>query len=508
MTKIPPLLPHETFVRVIRLAKLDGLSVSIVAGIFALLAAVAGDLAGATSSASSKLIHGGLRYLEHWEFRLVREALAEREVLLAKAPHLIRPLRFVLPHVAALRPRWMIRLGLFLYDHLSTRTMIAGSRSLDLARDQAGRPLRDKFRHGFAYWDCRVDDSRLVILNAMAAADKGADILTRTRFERARAEDGLWRLDLKPEQAGATSQVTARAIVNAAGPWAGKVLAACEGGEPSDGDGTRLRLIKGSHLVIPRIEGAEDAYILQQDDGRVVFVIPYEGAYSMIGTTDVPIDGDPEKAAASDEEIHYLLAAVNRYVATEVKEADIVWKFSGVRPLYDDDAENASSITRDYHLTLNKENDAPPVLSIFGGKITTYRCLAEEALEKLAPFFPSMGRPWTKKAFLPGGNLPGGAMEAFMDDLFRRYPKLEQGLITQLARRHGSIATDILGDAETMDDLGQRIGDGLYEREIDYFKRQEWARTAEDILWRRTKAGLHLAPADREGAAAAIEALL
>ncbi|MDA1323701.1 MAG: glycerol-3-phosphate dehydrogenase [Proteobacteria bacterium] len=468
----------------------------------------AGDLAGATSSASSKLIHGGLRYLEHWEFRLVREALAEREVLLAKAPHLIRPLRFVLPHVAALRPRWMIRLGLFLYDHLSTRTTIAASRALDLAKDKSGRPLREKFSHGFAYWDCWVDDARLVILNARAAADNGAHILTRTRFDRAQAENGLWRLDLKPAQAGASQQVTARAIINAAGPWADKVLAATETGNSSKSDGTRLRLIKGSHLVIPRIEGADDAYILQQDDGRVVFVIPYEDTYSMIGTTDVPIEGDPEKAAASEDEIRYLLAAANRYVTTEIKETDIVWNFSGVRPLYDDDAESASKVTRDYHLALKNDNDAPPILSIFGGKITTYRCLAEEALEKLSPFFPSMGPAWTRKASLPGGNLPGGTMEAFLDDLIRRYPNLDPRLITRIAHRHGSIATDILGDAATMDDLGQHIGEDLYEREIDYFKRREWALTAEDILWRRTKAGLHLEPADREKAAAMIEALL
>jgi glycerol-3-phosphate dehydrogenase len=468
----------------------------------------AGDLAGATSSASSKLIHGGLRYLEHWEFRLVREALAEREVLLAKAPHLIKPLRFVLPHVAALRSRWLIRLGLFLYDRLSKRTIIAGSRALDLTKDKSGRPLRDKFSHGFAYWDCWVDDSRLVILNARAAADNGAHILTRTRFERAQAEDGLWRLDLKPAQAAAPHQVTAHAIVNAAGPWADKVLMASESDKSSKNDSTRLRLIKGSHLVVPRVEGADDAYILQQDDGRVVFLIPYEDTYSMIGTTDVPIDGDPEKAAASEDEIHYMLAAVNRYLTTEINEADIVWDFSGVRPLYDDDAENASKVTRDYHLALKAEDDSPPILSIFGGKITTYRCLAEEALEKLSPFFPAMGPAWTRKAFLPGGNLPSGTMQGFLDGLAKRYPKLDANLIAQLARRHGSIAADILGDADTMDDLGQHIGEDLYEREIDYFKRQEWAVTAEDILWRRTKVGLHLSATDREKVTAMIEALL
>ena len=380
----------------------------------------------------------------------------------------------MLPHVAALRSRWLIRMALFLYDHLSTRSMIAGSRALVFATDQSGKPLRKKFSHGFAYWDRWVDDSRLVILNARAASDKGADILTQTRFESAQVQDGLWRLNLKPGQADASQQVTARAIVNAAGPWADKVLKASDTGQPSGGDNTRLRLIKGSHLVIPRIEGAHDAYILQQDDGRVVFVIPYDDNYSMIGTTDVPIEGDPEKAAASEDEIHYLLAAVNRYMTTEIRETDIVWKFSGVRPLYDDDAESASKVTRDYHLALKTENDSPPILSIFGGKITTYRCLAEEALEKLSPFFPAMGRSWTRKGFLPGGNLPGGTMKAFLDDLAKRYPKLDQGLIAQLARRHGSIAADILGDAYTMDDLGQFIAEDLYEREIDYFKRQEW----------------------------------
>lgn len=468
----------------------------------------AGDLAGATSSASSKLIHGGLRYLEHWEFRLVREALAEREVLLAKAPHLIKPMRFVLPHVAALRSRWLIRLGLFLYDRLSKRTAIAGSRSLDFTKDKSGIPLRDKFSNGFAYWDCWVDDSRLVILNARAAADKGADILTRTRFERAQIDNSLWRLDLKSERAGAPQQVTARAIVNAGGPWADKVLKASDTGEASKIDDTRLRLIKGSHIVVPRIEGADDAYILQQDDGRVVFVIPYEEIYSMIGTTDVPIEGEPEKATASEDEIHYMLAAANRYITTEIKESDIVWKFSGVRPLYDDDSESASQVTRDYHLALKNGDDTPPILSIFGGKITTYRCLAEEALGKLAPFFPAMGRPWTRKGFLPGGNLPGGNMDAFLASLIKRYPKLDEKVIAKIARRHGSIASDILGDAETMGDLGQHIGEDLYEREINHFKHREWALTAEDILWRRTKVGLHLSAADRDKAAAMIEALL
>lgn len=468
----------------------------------------ADDLAGATSSASSKLIHGGLRYLEHWEFRLVREALAEREVLLAKAPHLIFPMRFVLPHVAALRSRWLIRLGLFLYDHLSSRTVIEGSRALDFTQDKSGKPLRDQFKHGFAYWDCWVDDARLVVLNAMAAANNGTDIMTRTRFEGAKVENGLWQLEIKPEQTGASHQITARAIVNAAGPWADKVLKASDTGRPSTSDNTRLRLIKGSHIVVPRIDGADDAYILQQDDGRVVFVIPYEDTFSMIGTTDVPIEGDPEKAAASEDEIHYMLAAANRYVTTDLKESDIVWQFSGVRPLYDDDAESASQVTRDYHLALKADDDTPPILSIFGGKITTYRCLAEEALEKLAPFFPNMGRPWTKDSLLPGGDIPGGSMKAFLEHLIGRYPKLAPELLGQMARRHGSSTTEILGDTTTMDDLGQRITDDLYEREIDYFKRREWAVTAEDILWRRTKVGLHLRSSDRDTAIQTIEAML
>ena len=299
-----------------------------------------------------------------------------------------------------------------------------------------------------------------------------------------------------------------RALVNAAGPWADKVLTASETGKSSNSDGTRLRLIKGSHLVIPRIEGADDAYILQQDDGRVVFVIPYEETFSMIGTTDVPIDGDPEKAAASEDEIGYLLAAVNRYVTTNIKESDVVWKVSGVRPLYDDDAENASKVTRDYHLALKVEDGAPPILSIFGGKITTYRCLAEEALEKLSRFFPTMGPAWTRKALLPGGDLTGGTMNSFKNDLIAQYPKLDPNVITRLALRHGRIAGDILGDADTVTDLGQHITDDLYEREIEHFRRQEWAQTAEDVLWRRTKVGLHLDPVQRENASALIETLL
>ena len=466
----------------------------------------AGDLAGATSSASSKLIHGGLRYLEQREFRLVREALHEREVLLAKAPHIIRPLRFVLPDVASLRPRWMIRLGLFLYDHLSSRVTIPGSGALDLAHDTAGRPLKRSFSHGFSYWDCWVDDARLVVLNARAAADRGADIRTRTRFLDARAEDGLWRLRYRAQAAGETGEIRARAIVNAAGPWADRVLPAANGRAATNS--ARLRLVKGSHVVVPRIEGATDAYILQQDDRRVVFVLPFEEKFSLIGTTDVPFTGDPTDIRADAAEIDYLLASVNRYFATELATGDIVWSYAGVRPLFDDEAASASEVTRDYRLVLSDDAGRPPLLSVFGGKITTYRRLAEEALERLEHAFPDMGRPWTAGTPLPGGGLPEGGMDTFLVALGQRYPRIDPSTIARLARRHGTLVETLLGDTKEPGDLGTHFGAGLYEREVVYMRDSEWARSADDILWRRTKAGLHMTEAERHRAADAIEKLL
>jgi glycerol-3-phosphate dehydrogenase len=466
----------------------------------------AGDLAGATSSASSKLIHGGLRYLEQRQFRLVREALHEREVLLAKAPHLVRPLRFVLPHVAGLRPRWMIRLGLFLYDHLARRTTIPGSGAVDLGRDAAGRPLRRDLRHGFTYWDCQVDDSRLVVLNARAAADKGADIRTRTRLLDASAEDGLWRLRIRDEAAGRSGELRARALVNAAGPWADRVLQSA--GAAAADRIARLRLVKGSHIVVPRIAGADDGYILQQADRRVVFVLPFEEEFSLVGTTDTPFAGDPADVQADSGETDYLLAAVNRFFRAPLEPSDIVWAYAGVRPLFDDEVEAPSAVTRDYRLLLSHGADGPPLLSVLGGKITTYRRLAEEALDRLAPFFPKMGPPWTAQAPLPGGDLPEGGFDALLVRLGHCYPTLDPALLAQLARRHGTLADDILGDAGSPDDLGARFGAGLHEREVAFMRDREWARHPDDILWRRTKAGLHMTEAERRRAADAIEKLL
>jgi glycerol-3-phosphate dehydrogenase len=466
----------------------------------------ADDLAGATSSASSKLIHGGLRYLEQWEFRLVREALAEREVLLAKAPHIIWPLRFVLPHVASLRPRWMIRAGLFLYDHLSSRNTIPASRSLNLKNDAAGVPLKDGLGQGYSYWDCWVDDARLVVLNARAAANGGADIRTRTRFISAGASDGRWQLRLRDENTGVTCDVNAGAIVNAAGPWVDQVLQSTNGQHPKNTNKKRSRLVKGSHLVLPRIKGADDAYILQLPDKRVVFVLPYEENYSLVGTTDIPFDGDAGSVEIDSDEIDYLLGAVAAFFSIAPKKEDIVWTYSGVRPLFDDDSgASASKVTRDYHLDMVGQ---PPVLSVFGGKITTYRCLAEEALEKLSAVFPAMGRPWTADQPLPGGDIPDGNFAAFLEDLSRRYSGLDAALVAHIARRHGTLSDEVLGNARRPDDLGAHIGADLYEREVVYMKDNEWAGSAEDILWRRTKAGVGLTPDQLHTAASTIGAIL
>lgn len=469
----------------------------------------AGDLAGATSSASSKLIHGGLRYLEQWEFRLVREALTEREILLAKAPHIIWPLRFVLPHVASLRPRWMIRAGLFLYDHLSNRTTIPSSCALNLRKDAAGLPLKEGYQQGFAYWDCWVDDARLVVLNARAAANNGAHIRTRTRFMSANVSNGKWQLRLRDEDTGESANITASAIVNAAGPWVDRVLQSTDEGGPKSTNAKKSRLVKGSHLVIPRIEGADDAYILQLPDGRVVFVLPYEARYSLVGTTDIPFDGDAGSVRIESDEIDYLLGAVGDFFSTNPKRQDIVWDYSGVRSLFDDDsAATASKVTRDYHLDMVTGDDQPPLLSVFGGKITTYRCLAEEALAKLSSVFPSMGRPWTAETPLPGGDMPPGGFDGLLNSLTKHYGSLDPDIVAQIARRHGALTGDVLGDATETGDLGQHLGAGLYEREVLYMKNHEWARTAEDILWRRSKTGVHLSSDQRDSAAQAIGALL
>ena len=452
-----------------------------------------GDLAAATSAWSSKLIHGGLRYLEHYEFRLVAEALAEREVLLRMAPHLVAPLAFVMPHVPELRPRWMIRLGLFLYDHLGRRTQLPGSRGVDLREPPYNSGLKPSFTNGFVYSDCRVDDARLVIANAVGAREFGAEVLTRTECLRGeRIADG-WRVTLRTLDGGERT-VDARALVNAAGPWVKQVLnQRLE--EPSSDN---VKLVQGSHIVVPRLYEGQHAFILQNDDRRVIFMIPYEAQYTLIGTTDVALDSNPDVPRASAEEIAYLCKAVNRYMTHPVIPADVVWTYAGVRPLYDDGTADPSAVTRDYTLRLDAPAGAAPVLSVFGGKITTYRRLAENALTRLAPWFPGMKPAWTERVPLPGGDLPASGFEQFVEDFWLRdYPWLPGKVGRSLAQRQGSNAFLVLGDAKSPADLGMHFGAGLYAREVDYMITREWAMSGEDILYRRTKAGLHLTSAQQ-----------
>ncbi len=457
-----------------------------------------GDLGGATSSASSKLIHGGLRYLEYYEFRLVREALQEREVLLRAAPHIVWPMRFVLPHQPHLRPVWLIRAGLFLYDHLGGRKLLPASRGLDLTKTPQGAPLRDEISRGFEYSDCWVDDARLVVLNAMDARERGATILVGTAARSARRVDGLWEVALSGS--GGERTVRGRALVNAAGPWVTDMLDRVEGAKRAIG----LRMVKGSHIVVPRIFDGPQAYILQNSDRRIVFVIPYEQDYTLIGTTDVPYTGDPAAVAASPEEIDYLCAVTNAHFRSAIGPGDVVRSFAGVRPLYDDRRAEASAVTRDYVFDLTGGEGEAPLLSIFGGKITTYRRLAEHALEKLLPRLGAAGRSWTATAALPGGDIADADFEAFLAGFSRAHPWLPPALARRYARAYGTRAAQIVGDAAGLAGLGADLGGGLYEAEVDYLRRQEWARTAEDILWRRSKLGLHVPP----GTAERLEALL
>jgi glycerol-3-phosphate dehydrogenase len=452
-----------------------------------------GDLACGTSSASTKLIHGGLRYLEHYAFRLVRESLAEREVLLRAAPHIIRPLRFVLPHHAGLRPRWLIRLGLFLYDHLGGRRLLPPTRAVDLRRDPAGAPLRPEYARGFEYSDCWVDDARLVVLNARDAAGRGADIRTRTRCIGARRTEGVWRLTTE----GGT-QACARVLVNAAGPYVSRFLT-----DVLDNAGTRhARLVKGSHIVVPRLYTHDRCYIFQNADGRVCFAIPYQDDFTLIGTTDEDFHGDPAEVSSTPGEEAYLCSAVSAYLRRPVDPAEIVWRYPGVRPLLDDGVSRAQDATRDYVLELNAPAGVPPVLSLFGGKLTTYRRLAEAAMAKLARFFPGMGGDWTAAATLPGGDFPWDRLQTVQDDLRRRHPFLSEVTARRLVRCYGTLANDMLGDACVTADLGRCLGADLTEREVDWLVRTEWARSAEDILWRRTKLGLRVGATETAALAA------
>lgn len=465
-----------------------------------------GDLASGTSQWSSKLVHGGLRYLEHYEFRLVREALAEREIMLARAPHIVWPLRFIMPLAPNVRSSLKIRAGLFLYDHLARRRRIPRSRPVDLTADPAGRALGRQFRHGFSYWDCWVDDARLVVLNARLAASLGALIRTRTRLVSLDRGSDAWTATV--ENSGRRDIYRARAIINAAGPWAGEVAALERGNFKSES--TNVSLVKGSHIVVPRIAGAADGYLLQNTDGRVVFVLPFEDAFTLIGTTDVPVDGSPAEAVCSVEEEDYLLAAGNRYLSRPLTRGEIVWRFAGVRPLQaGPTGVEPSSLSRDYRFVQSGGRYGEFMLSVIGGKITTYRALAEAAVRRLEPLFPGLAPNWTAARPLPGGDIPNEDCGLYLEGLARLYAWLPDPVMHALVRRHGTQACEVIGDARRLEDMGRFFTASLSEREVAYLAENEWAKTAEDVLWRRTKAGLHFATQDaRAAASAAIEALL
>ena len=455
------------------------------------------DLGGATSSASSKLIHGGLRYLEQFEFRLVAEALHEREVLLRAAPHLVHPMRFVMPHVAELRPAWMIRAGLFLYDVLARRQTLPGSASVRLSRPPYNNGLNSALDRGFIYSDCWVDDARLVIATARSAAACGASIRTRTACTALYREARLWRVTLQPA-AGPAEVVSAKTVINVAGPWAKSFLTDVAALDVPFG----LRLVQGSHIVVPRLYEGDHAFILQNDDHRVIFAYPYESHYTLVGTTDVELPGTPEQCAATTEEVRYLCRAVNRYFRRSITEEDVVHRYAGIRPLFDDGAGNPSQVTRDYVLRMTGEPGTDALLSVFGGKITTYRRLAEEAVDAMRPWFPRMKARWTAHAPLDGGDLGAGGLVDTEKQAARDYPWLPSSERTALVRRHGANLPLVMAGAASLADLGTCFGPGLYAREVDWFITEEWATTAEDVLWRRTKCGLHLTPTEQHAVAA------
>ena len=460
------------------------------------------DFASATSSAATKLIHGGLRYLEYYEFRLVAEALAEREVLLKIAPHIIWPLEFVLPHEQHLRPAWMIRAGLFLYDHIGGKTSLPKSRGVKLTPQGHGAGLQHRFKRGFTYSDGWVDDARLVVLNLRSAQEKGAAILSHTRVTGATRSGDTWRIALHDQAGSGNKHVEARILVNAAGPWVKSVL---ENELKLQSPG-KVRLVKGSHIVVPRVHAKHYAYILQNPDKRVIFLVPYERDFTLIGTTDIQVGEDEMQPKISGDEIAYLCEAASRYTLHPIRPADVKWSYSGVRPLYDDGSADPSAVTRDYTLLVDtgtKAGDAP-LLSVFGGKITTYRKLAEHALEKLSPW-TRKHRTWTDREPLPGGDFRGREFSAVLAEFRELYPDVPSPLIARLMRRHGTLAGNVLGGAESEKDLGRHYGGGLYERELKYLVEHEWARTAEDVLWRRTKCGLHMTDAERARVAAAME---
>jgi glycerol-3-phosphate dehydrogenase len=467
------------------------------------------DLASATSSASTKLFHGGLRYLEYFEVRLVREALIERETLLRAMPHISWPMRFVLPYhkdmrfesttptskllsfvmpwMKGRRPAWLIRLGLFVYDHLGGRKILPATSTLDLSSGVEGAVLNDRFTKAYEYSDCWVEDSRLVVLNARDAQARGADIMVRTKVTGALRSDDHWTVTL--EDGEGASEVTAKMIVNAAGPWVGDVLNGTLGLNSREG----VRLVRGSHIVVPKLYEHDKCYFFQGEDGRIIFAIPYENDFTLIGTTDADHSDPSQKPECTPEEQDYLCAFASNYFAKPVTRDEIVWTYSGVRPLYDDGADNASAATRDY--TLKLDDTAAPLLNIFGGKITTYRCLAESALAKISTQFEGLSGNWTAGVSMPGGDFPVDGVPALIAKLQASYPFLNEPWARRLVRAYGTDAAGILADAKTLDDLGEDLGASITARELDWLKAHEFARTGEDVLWRRSKLGLRLTPA-------------
>jgi len=449
----------------------------------------AGDLARGTSSASTKLIHGGLRYLEHYEFGLVRESLKEREQLWAIAPHVIWPLRFVLPHVPGVRPRWLVRAGLLLYDHIGGRKRLPVTETIALSRHPAGAPLKPEFTSAFVYSDCWVDDARLVVLNARDAADRGAQVRTRCRVERLARDGEFWRLETSH------GQFRARAVVNAAGPGVLSVLK--DSGEQAE---RALRLVRGSHIVVRKLFDHPYPYFFQLPDGRIFFAIPYEEDFTLIGTTDSDHHGPLDEVQASAEEIAYLCDGASRFFRAQVTPGDVVWSFAGVRPLVDDGTGRPEAATRGYRFELSEVDEGAPILSVFGGKITTYRHLAQEAVDRMAERMSELGgRHWTDSEPLPGGDFPIEQAAGAPDRLrAQKYPFIEPQWARRLARAYGTLAMAVLGDARNLNDCGAHFGHGLTESEVRYLQDREWAVSTEDILWRRTKLGLRFSAEQRQ----------
>lgn len=457
------------------------------------------DLASGTSSQSTKLIHGGLRYLEYYEFRLVREALTEREILWKLAPHIIHPLRFILPHHKDLRPSWLLRLGLFLYDHIGGRKKLPATSTLNLTTDDAGKPLKGNYTKGFEYSDCAVDDARLVLLNALDASERGASINTRTKCVNIQRDKGNWLLTVEDTQTKETKKITAKVLINASGPWADRVLHKLNPSKESK----NIRLVQGSHIIVPKIYAHDKCYIFQNKDNRIIFSIPYHDKYTLIGTTDHEFEQSPRETKITQKEIDYLCSASNEYFNHQITPKDIVGTFSGVRSLYNDGASKAQEATRDYVLRVDGQNsNIAPMINVFGGKITTYRCLAESVMEKVEDLLDKNSElnkgKWTETAPLPGGHFAIDDVDKVCEQLHQDYPFLSKEEAIRYIKHYGTRARDFLDNAQSYKDLGESFGHGLYQREVEYQMKSEWAVTAEDILWRRTKLGLAFSKSETE----------